>query len=84
MQQVLGKGMDDDERGMDHSAHEDCVGCRNCGILRVVEFGDVAAAAAAVNTRLHIAEGRYGNDRRIWQFTAIVITARWRSRQAAE
>ena len=42
--------MDDDERGMDHSAHEDCVGCRNCGVLRVVEFGGVAATAAAVNT----------------------------------
>ena len=42
--------MDDDERGMDHSAYEDCVGCRNCGVLRVVEFGGVAATAAAVNT----------------------------------
>jgi hypothetical protein len=42
--------MDDDERGMDHSAHEDCVGCRNCGVLHVVEFGGFAATAAAVNT----------------------------------
>ena len=45
----VGKGTDDDERGMDHSAHEDCVGCRNCGVLHVVEFGGVAATAAAVN-----------------------------------
>jgi len=68
--------MDDDERGMDHSAYEDCVGCRNCGVLRVVEFGGVAATAAAVNTAARTTRRFQGMNRELRVAVGCVSSAR--------